>query len=397
MSLFRPRPADTEARTASLSAAELILLERCGGRVAAGEPVNDDTAMRLSAVWGCVDLIAEIVSTLPIHEYRSTTAVPERLDTPRLLDDPGGDDYGFETWARAAMTSFLLRGNVFGLITALDDRSHPVSIELIHPDRVSYDRQDRVWRLDMQQIDRYPNGNAQLWHVPAYNTPGTPLGLSPISYAAQTIGVGLAAQKFGAQWFGDGAHPTSLLRNDQAPLTSEADAKLLKQRIMDATRGNREPLILGGGWELDAIQVSPEESQFLETISANADDIARFFFRRPPGEGGQITYANVEARSLDMLTFTLTGWLVRLERALTRLRPRGRFVKFNADALIRVDTETRYKAHTEAIRGGWATPDERRQLEEMSPMGAGDLLWPPYSTTPEGDPMTAEEATDANP
>ena len=399
MSLFRPQPKSTESRVASLSAAELILLDRYGGRTnASGVPVNDDTSMRLAAVWGCVDLISEIVSTLPVSEYRDTgpAGTPQRQDPPTLLTDPGGDFYGFEVWSRAALTSLLLRGNLYGLITSLDDRAHPQTIKLLHPDRVTYGA-DGFWRLDGEIIDRYPNGSAQLWHVPAYSVAGTPLGLSPISYAAQTIGLGIASQRFGAQWFGDGAHPTSMLTSD-APVASPEDAQLVKQRVMDATRGSREPLVLGGGWKMEAIQVAPEESQFLETIKANADDVAKFFFRRPPGEGGQVTYANVEARSLDLLTYTINGWLVRLERALTRLRPRGRYVKFNADALIRVDTETRYKAHTEAIRGGWSTPDERRRLEDLGPRGSDDLLWPPYSTSvaPEAPP-DGTEMPDAQP
>jgi HK97 family phage portal protein len=245
------------------------------------------------------------------------------------------------------------------------------------------------WYLDGKPIDRYPNG--ELWHVPAYPIPGTPIGLSPLSYAAQTVGLGIATRRFGAQWFGDGAHPTAYLENDQ-PLAQIQDAAAVKQRVMDAMAGNREPLALGGGWKLNTIQVAPEESQFLETIAANADDVARFFFRRPPGEGGQVTYANVEARSLDLLTYTISGWLIRLERAMTRLRPRGRYIKFNAAAMLRTDTETRYKAHTEAIRGGWATPNERRRLEDLEPLPEADeLVWPPYTTTAATDPNTPDD------
>jgi HK97 family phage portal protein len=150
-----------------------------------------------------------------------------------------------------------------------------------------------------------------------------------------------------------------------------------------ATRDNREPLVLGGGFTLDSIQVSPDESQFLETIKATADDIAGFFFRRPPGEGGQVTYANVEARSLDLLTYTLNGWLVRLERALSRLLPRGRFVKFNADALLRVALKDRYEAHALALRSGLSNQDERRALEDLAPLPNGEgqkFNWPPFAT-----------------
>ena len=399
MTLFRPSQTAPEARTASLTATELIALQRNGGRSYSGVNVNDDTAMRLSAVWGCVDLIAEIVSTLPIHEYTMTGpgGTPERQPDPRILRDPGGDGYGFEVWARALLINLLLRGNEFGLIQQLDDRGYPSVIENLHPDRITF--RNSEWFLDGKLIERYPFAAAQLWHVPAYNVPGTPLGLAPISYAAQTIGLGIATQRFGAQWFGDGAHPTAMLTGDQ-PI-SEDDAKLLKNRITTAMHDNREPLILGAGYKLEPVQVAPEESQFLETIKANADDVARFFFRRPPGEGGEITYANVEARSLDLLTYTLTGWMVRLERALTRLRPRGRYIKFNADAFLRVDTKTRYEAHALALRSGLASRDERRSLEDMPPAPGGDVInWPPFSTSD----STASDSTppeggsqDANP
>lgn len=388
MTLFRPdRSVSSVERSANLDVTARLLEER-GGRVYAGVPVNDDQAMRLSAVWGCVDLTAEIVSTLPIDEYRNSGpgGTPVEQPTPRLLDDPAGDGYGFEVWARAAMTSWLLRGNVYGLVVSVDNSGYPSAIDLLHPDRVSWRREMSIgpaeWFLDGKPIDRWPYGDAQLWHVPAYTIPGCPVGLSPISYAAQTIGLGLATQKFGAQWFGDGAHPSSKLVNKNGTVASEDDAKLLKKRVRNTLNDSRETLVLGGGWDLEAVQVSPDESQFLETIKANADDVARFFFRRPPGEGGEITYANVEARSIDLLTYTINGWLVRLERALTRLRPRGRYVKFNADAMLRTDTKTRYEAHAVAVRSGIWTPNERRRLEDDKPLPGGDRLnWPPYNTS----------------
>lgn len=379
MTLFRSGSRRREQRNAWDSIAQLI--DR-GRRTYAGVPVDDDQAMRLGAVWGCVDLLAELVSTLPVDEYRRTNGVSQATSS-RFIEDPAGDGTGSEVWLRQFMTSELLRGNTFGFVTSIDESMWPSAIELLHPDRVTLRRNLQqgpvTWLLDGKEIDRWPAG--PLWHVPAYCVAGSPAGMSPITYAAQTIGVGLAAQKFGAQWFGDGAHPTATLESDQ--YIGEDDAKLLKTRIMAALDGGRAPIVLGQGTKLNPIQVSPEESQFLETMKANADDIARFFFRRPPGEGGEITYANVEARSIDLLTYTLSGWLVRIERALSRIRPRGRYVKFNADALLRVDTKTRYEAHTMAIRSGMASPDERRSLEDQPPIpsGAGaQYLWPPYAT-----------------
>lgn len=383
MSLFRR----AERRDASVQQ----LVEAQGhGRyrwTTSGEPVNDEKALQLSAVWGCVDLLSSLVSTLPIDEYRKVQGVRVAQPNPVLLEDPAGDGTGFEVWLRQLMTSCLLRGNGYGYIHQLGADGWPTQIESLHPDRITWRRNLNFGPvdsyLDNKRVDRWPLG--PLWHLPVYVTPGSPIGMSPIQYAANTIGLGLAAQRFGAGWFNGGGLPIGTLESDQVINTDTATA--LKERIRETMKPG-EPLVLGAGLKFNAIQVNPEDSQYLETIKATGDDVARFFFRRPPGEGGSVTYANVESRSLDLLTYTLTGWLVPIEKAITRLRPRPRYVKFNADALVRVDLAARYKAHDIAIRSGLNSRDERRELEEFGPIPdgtGGEFLWPPYATSLGGD------------
>jgi HK97 family phage portal protein len=363
-----------------------------------GQVVNDDRALQLSAVWGCVDLLSTLVSTLPIAEYRKIDGVRKVQTTPALLEDPAGDGTGFEVWLRQLITSCLLRGNAYGLIERIGPDGWPVQISSLHPDRITWRRERNLGPvtsfLDNEPILRWPLG--PLWHLPVYVTPGSPIGMSPIQYAANTIGLGLAAQRFGAGWFDGGGLPIGTLESDQ--IIDADTAVKLKERVRETMRPG-EPLVLGAGLKFNAIQVNPEDSQFLETSKANADDIARFFFRRPPGEGGAVTYANVEARSLDLLTYTLTGWLVPIEKALTRLRPRPRYVKFNADALVRVDLAGRYKAHDIAIRSGLNSRDERRELEEYGPIPdgtGGEFLWPPYATALAPDPADMADPNDPN-
>lgn len=360
-------------------------------RTRSGEPVTDSTALAHPAVWQCVDLISELVSTLPVHEYRAVDGRLAKVATaPPLLEDPAGDGYGFEVWARQGLASWLLRGNVFGWVERVGSDGWPVQVPLLHPDEMTARRQRNggpvEWYRENQRVERWPEG--PLWHVPAYMVPGSPVGLSPISYAAETIGLGLAAMRYDAEWFSGGGLPLGTFETEQ-PLTDD-QAKSIKGRVTESL-SERGVMVLGFGNKFNALQVSPQDSQFLETIKANADDVAKFFFRRPPGEGGNVTYANVEARSLDLLTYTLTGWMVRFEKALTRLRPRPRVVKFNPDAIVRVDLLTRYRAHDIAIRSGLNSRDERRELENQAPIpdGTGDeFLWPPYATSlnaPGGD------------
>jgi HK97 family phage portal protein len=378
-SLQRKRP---EQRTETLTATQLIA-ERRRGRIYAGVPVNETAALQLSAVWRCVDLLAEIVSTLPIDEYRNVNGVRIEQPLPPLLIDPAGDGTGLEVWLRQMMVSGLLRGNLYGWIEALGTDGWPTQIASVHPDEITPRRKLRSgpveWYRDNKPVERWPAG--PLWHVPFHVVPGSPVGLSPLEFAAQTIGIGIVAQKYGAEWFNQGKIPPSTLVSDQ--IIDGTLAAALKGRITDSLNEGG-PLVLGAGLKFTPISVSPEEAQFLETIEANEDDIAAFFFRRPPGEGGSITYANVEARSLDLLTYALTGWLVRFERAISRLRPGGRYDKFNVDAFLRTDAMTRAKVLDTQIRNGTRSRDEARALDDMKPIPDGtgsQFLWPPGATS----------------
>jgi len=353
-------------------------------RTSSGVGVTDQTALTHSAVWSCVDLISEIVSTLPISEYRATDGrLVKVASPPPLLEDPAGDGYGFEVWSRQLLVSALLRGNMFGWIERLGSDGWPTQIATLSPSEITCHR-DRnggpvEWYRDNKQVERWPDG--PLWHVPAYTIPGSPVGLAPLTYAAETIGLGLAAMRYDAEWFTGGGLPIGTFETDQ-PL-DDIQAKAIKGRVTEALE-QRGVMVLGYGNKFNAMQVSPQDSQFLETIKANADDVAKFFFRRPPGEGGSVTYANVEARSLDLLTYTLTGWMVRLEKAITRLRPRPRVVKFNADAFLRVDSMTRAKVIDMQVRGGVRSRDEVREKDDYAPIPdgtGGEFLWPPGATS----------------
>lgn len=402
MSLFRKLsdPAGTESRSASLDEIlrRLGIPLRSGGRTS--ELVSADRALRHGAVWSSVNLIADVVSGLPVDVYRGAGSSRTEISPPSLIVDPSADVLDLD-WRRNVLVSWLLDGNAFGLVTEVDRAGWPRRIELLSAGSVRVRRENGRFRWKVGDRDRelWPVGD--LWHAPAFTVPGQALGLSPITYAAESIGVGLAAVRFGAQWFTDGAHPTGLLETEQQ--IGPDVAKEVKRRFLDALgTSGREPVVLGSGLKFSSIQVSPEESQFLDTIRANVTDVERFFFGMPPegSAGSSLTYANVEQRSLDLLTFGLSRWILRLERNLTRLIPAGQTVKLNTDALVRVDLLTRYRAHDVAVRSGWLSRNEVRELEDRPPIPAeedGDaFLWPPYSTAPVAEAPRTDPSTVAD-
>jgi HK97 family phage portal protein len=335
----------------------------------AAVPVSPSTAMQHSAVWACVNLIAGSISTLPLAAYRDGDETP--LPTlPPILRAPSAS-WSLPDFLYAALQSLLLRGNCYGLIV---DRAGagllPSQVELLAPDRVGVQVDGRViWRIDGTEIDP-----ASLWHVKAFTAPGQVLGLSPIQHARQAIGLGLGAEKWAAKFFGESAIPSGVLTTDQDLKRDRAVE--LKELWKASHHGNRDIAVLGGGARFQAITVSAEEAQFLETTQANIRTIARYFGVQPEligaDSGNSLTYANVEQRALDFLTFGLRPWLVRLETALSALLSSTTTVKFNAGALVRTDLLTRYQAHESAIRAGWKLRSEVRELEDLPPIAGID-------------------------
>jgi HK97 family phage portal protein len=226
------------------------------------------------------------------------------------------------------------------------------------------------------------------------------LGLSPIALHTTQIATSIASSRYGYQWFTDGAHPSGMLTNEEDELNSKSIAKA-KRAFLNAMRGTREPLVMGRGWKWQALQVKPEESQFLGTIGMSEAQASRIF---GPGyaeifgyeTGGQNTYANIEGRSALLLVYSLGKWISRAERIMTRMLPQSQFARLNRDALLRTTTLERYKAHDLALKGRWKVVNEIRETEDMPPVKWGDEPNPVAGAAPDGaDKQDQEEPGDS--
>lgn len=337
---------------------------------------NAESAMRRIAVFASVNLIAGLSSSLPVDGYTGRGTSRREVALPSFFTDPDGSGQGFGDWTYQLLYSWLLRGNAVGEILAVDSLGRPTQILLQHPDSVAvYSGEDgrAVWHFAGRRVP-----TERVWHRRMYPVPGKRLGMSPIALHAVSIGQGLAAEAFGLRWFEDGGHPSAILQQEGAQTITQSQAEVVKARFLAAVRGNREPVVLGAGWKYQAVQIAPNESQFLDTQRYTAAECARIFGPGMPEvlgyeTGGSMTYANVEQRSLDLLKFTLDRYLVRIEDVLsTDILARPRYIKINRDALLATDLLTRYKAHELALKNKWKVPNEVRQKEDMAPVSWGD-------------------------
>jgi HK97 family phage portal protein len=204
--------------------------------------------------------------------------------------------------------------------------------------------------------------------------PNQKIGLSPIETLRNTIGMGLAMDRFLSQFYGEGATPSSVLETDQS-ITPE-QAKQIRDNWEESHYKHRKPAVLQGGLKWRSITTSAADMQMLEHKESIIRDIARVY--RIPlhliiGTGGDSqTYQNLEALGSAFYKYTLLGWVRRLEEAISSVLPAGTEVKFNADEFLRADLTTRVKAQQIQIMSGTMTPNEARAIENYEPYEGGD-------------------------
>lgn len=376
MALFetKVRPADGRERRA-LQFLELPLI---GAHLQAQRDVSGggsiDAALRDAAVWKCVDLIASMGSILTPKGYRGPEigvgAADRIANTPEILGKPAADS-DIMDWMYQGYISTLLRGNIYGEIVGRGAFGKPTQIELKHPDKVKVRENDKgviEWRFGAREMDPH-----DVWHAPSYRMPGIPVGMSPIGYQQATLRGKKAAQEFGNQWFDGGGHPTGVITNSTQKLVTPTDADTIKKRFMSAMYGRREPVVMGGGWEYKQIQIAPNESQFLETMKWGGGQICGIY-RVPPelvgeaSEGSSITYANVESRGQDFLTFTMMRWVRRWEGWFDDLTGPGTYVKSDLSVLLRTDALTRWRINHMKVGAEIVAPSEIRTEEDYAPL-----------------------------
>jgi len=346
-----------------------------------------ESALQSVAVWSAVDLIASVVSELPLDVYRESGDVPVKLRTPGYIEDPDGSGQGKEDWTYRAVYSWLMRGNVYGDVLARSNAGFLQQVDLFHPDNVSGSLENGS-PVYLHNGDRVPD--SRIYHRRVNPVPGYVQGLSPISLLASTIGTSLTASRFGLQWFQDGAHPTALLINSESTI-DEGQSRTAKDRFLATLRGRREPLVMGKGWDYKPIQLTAEESQFLATQGWSQAECARIF---GPGiaeilgyeTGGSMTYANIQDRELTLLKYAIGRWIRRMERIWFQFLPRPQFAKYNRDALLETNTMQRYLAHASALSAQWKTVNEVRGKEELTPVAWGDTPTSPPASVPVDDP-----------
>lgn len=392
---FRRNPPSAEARLVSSSAAIPKNSEQWVN--AAGVHVSDAVALQSVVVNACVRLLADSIASLPLDGYRKEGAIRVALDPPPpLVRAPFGPDLsGFEGMDQVIRT-LALRGESLSLISRWDYYERASELLPLHPDDWSVSRVNR-WGQPVYKVNGVEYERSEVVHIKRFSLPGHLHGLSPIAAAAQGIGLGIAAERYGAAWFRDSANPSAVLEATES-MTDDQVAVTQRQWI-DSHGGRRHPAVLTGGLKYKPIAIPPNESQFLETRKFQRSEIA-MLYGIPPHMIGDTERSTswgtgIEQQSIGFVRYTLRPWLTCIETALSDLLPRGQYVRFNVDALLRGDTRSRYESYVQARNAGWLNVNEIRALEDRGPVPDGDSYIQPLNMGPLGSDPLADRGDDA--
>jgi HK97 family phage portal protein len=340
--------------------------------------VTTSNALRVADAYACVRVLADSLSTLPLHVYRRTTAgrvaAGENARAVQLLRRPAPGSTGVDL-----ISQIVVHLNVYGEAFLGKYRSGDGEIAqlgLISPESVQVELRGQriVYLLDTLQ-GRTEHGPEDILHIKGMSIDGL-RGLSPVTQCRIALGLSSSLQESARQYFDNGSKPTGVL-------TVPAGNDAAVERISEAWRHRHAGVqnmhrvaVVSGDIKFTPVAFSADDSQFLQQRELSAREVARIF--RVPAwsidapTGDSLTYSNVLEQSRALATHSLRPWATRIETAISNdadLCPGGAYVLFDFDGLLRSAPEQRAEAYTRALdpATGWMRRDEVRELEDLPP------------------------------
>jgi HK97 family phage portal protein len=344
-------------------------------------------ALRVADVWGCVRLLADTISTLPVEVYR---------DLPTGRQEVGPDARISQLLARPAPGSTLpdligqivLSMSLFGeafVAKYVGGDGQISQLGVISPEVVSVRLNGGVMIYTVTSVTQgvVDVGPADLLHIKSSMTTADGLrGLSPIATCRMAVS-GNAALAASSKAFVDaGSRPSGILK--VAGAGSDYVVQQLSETWNAAHGGSANAgkvAVVSGDVAFQQLGLSSADAQFIESRELSTREICRIFNVPPWLIGGVVAgrtlvYSTTQEQAKSLVTYSLRPIIARIEAAISQdptLCPGGTIVRFSLDELLRADPVSRAAFYTAALNPatGWLSRDEVRELEGLGPEEPG--------------------------
>lgn len=355
----------------------------------AGNDVNEESALQMSAVYACIRILSDTVAHLPLKLYRRQGDGREEVTGTRLTDlfkfAPNPEMSAFR-WKQVSMGHLCAWGNSYNYVSR-DAANRVVDLWPLRPDKMEVKRDQASGEL--KYVYRKTDGiqevltTRDVWHIPGFGFDGV-LGYSPIMLARQGIGLGLAAEEYAARFFGNGAN-VGLIVKTQKKMGADSQARLQKSLAQGYSGLGKahKLMVLEEGMDVEKIGIDPEAAALIAQRNFSVTDICRWY-RIPPHMVAQLdraTFSNITEEGINFARHTITPWVALIEGEMNRYfftpaERKTKYWEFDLNGLMRGDFKSRMEGYVQAVSNGIMTRNEVRQLENLNAVSGkgGNIL-----------------------
>ena len=328
------------------------------------------TALQVSTVSRCRNLICGVISYLPLELYKKSTG--QELQSPLWLEQPDIRQPRAVTLAYT-VDSLIFYGVAYWRVTSLyADDGRPSGFEWVANTRVTVTTDAMGYEVAYYAVDGKKVPMSGIGSLVTFQSllPGV------LETGARTIQAALDVQKAAAVAAAT-PMPTGIIRNQGADLP-EAQVQGLLAAFKSA-RQNRSTAYLTSTLDYQTVGFSPKEMTYNESSQYLSTEISRLMnvpaFMVSADMNNSMTYQNVLDSRKEYVAYTLQPYICAVEERLSMddITAHGNVVKFAVDeTFLRADTMARLDAIEKMLALDLIDVQTAREMENMSPYGIGD-------------------------
>jgi HK97 family phage portal protein len=374
------------------------LIENYGYRNSAHQNVTAERSKNIATAYRCGNILSDDFAKMPLQTFASRT--PGQIN--RIKPDSRMQNIAWllEISPNRWMTPFIFKKTVM-LWLLYWGNSY-----VWEPARRPGQRREFFILNAAATVPMYDLATGELWYQTTFadgetrtipdvevlhlmiNSVDGINGRSVITYARESLGRQLGAYETQGKFYAQGLNPSGILWST-TDLKKEARDKTREefQETMGGSSNAYKLAIIDAKFsKFDQITMKPVDAQFLEGIAESDMEIANFFgMPLYKLNMGKQSYSSNEQQNLDYLTTTLDPHLVQMEQAaalrwLTEEEQNYTYFRFNRDVLLRTDAKTRAEVISMRIQSATLTPNEGRQIDDLSAFEGGDSHYIPANT-----------------
>ncbi len=367
-------------------------------RADTGKIISPNSALSINAAWACVWLIADTISTLPftLNHRESAGMTFGKLATSNplysvLAQTPNQDMTAIDFW-QFMIASDLLWGNGYALITR-NVNGDVINLDPLRPEymvpyrqwiegtnpkkyTIRYRYYSPLESLDFAAVD--------ILHLKGKTMDGL-VGLSPIQYARNSLGIAVAAEEATSDVFRNGMRSGGFIQSDKWLKKENRDQ--FQESLQEFATGQKRSggfFVLEGGLDFKPLTMNPQDVQLLASRQFAVEDVCRWFGVLPvlighAASGVTAWGSGIEQLLLGWLSLGLRPYVRRIEgtcdRALVRVEDRPTvYTKILTDDLMAADSAARGSLYSTFGQNGIMTRNEMRAREDLPPLPGGDVL-----------------------